>query len=257
MEKIIILMFLFVGFVLVAGNKQLESLRVNRDRAIKIEVSKLDKSVKYIDTAYIKKLNALKIVLTKRGDLEGALEVKAEIEKKETGLNTATRALNPILKKLQEDRNSKKLKLGDTLKWKQNPLVVNKNITIYAIINTASDGVILSHGGRKNGYALYIKQKKVILGVKAGGKLTELDFPRKIVDGKDTIIIAQISKKGSMSLSVDGKDIKGRFSGKLLQPNSYLEVGNDAPRRPFNKVAKYAKSKFSGEIKELIYNLSD
>ena len=72
-------------------------LRASRDKAVAKEKDAFEATVKRIDDSYIKKLEALKLSLTKNGDLDGALEIRNEIAKVKGGEEKAEEKEEKIL----------------------------------------------------------------------------------------------------------------------------------------------------------------
>jgi len=78
-----ITLLVIVGFSLFGADQEpraLTNLKQAREKYKEQLRRKLEKSMALYDTTYRKKLEALKLALTKKGDLEGALAVKAELE---------------------------------------------------------------------------------------------------------------------------------------------------------------------------------
>ena len=80
MKRIVILLLIFTSIAAFGGNKQLDALKAAREKTIKREKDKRDAAVKAINAAYLKKLQELMTKLTKSGDLDAALAVRAEIK---------------------------------------------------------------------------------------------------------------------------------------------------------------------------------
>lgn len=88
-------------------------------------------------------------------------------------------------------------------------------------------GVILAQGGDKTGYALHVKNGKLVFVVTADWKRTELTGPN-LTPGRHTFEAVR-SKEGRMTLQVDGvpagtRDGAGIFAGN---PGDSLEIGAD------------------------------
>ena len=79
---------LFVSFCsasLFAATSQLEILENARKKAIATEKNNFDSAVSRINSNYVKKLEQLKLLLTRKGDLDGALKVRKIISRIEAG----------------------------------------------------------------------------------------------------------------------------------------------------------------------------
>lgn len=148
-------------------------------------------------------------------------------------------------------RNSKKnfrLQQGDDLSGSNAPQCGGKSVTITASFNSkGADGVIVAQGGDKQGYALYIRNGKLVLGVRADWKLTEAVAGEPLNSGI-TQVTATISANGKMQLLVNEK-IAATADAKcvLAQPGDGLQVGDDK----IKPVGDYTTKTFSGSISEL------
>ena len=107
--------------------------------------------------------------------------------------------------------------------------------------------MILAQGGDKAGYALYIREGKLVLGVRRDWKLTEAVSPTPLPVG--TVAVgAMLSKTGKLSISVAGKVVaEADAKGALTQPGDGLQVGDDK----IKPVGKYTTTRFPGTISEL------
>ena len=151
----------------------------------------------------------------------------------------------------KKPRNSKKnfrLQQGDDLSGPNAPQCGGKSVTITASFNSkGADGVILAQGGDKQGYALYIRKGKLVLGVRDNWKLTEAVAGEPLNSGI-TQVTATISANGKMQLLVNEK-IAATADAKcvLAQPGDGLQVGDDK----IKPVGDYTTKTFSGSISEL------
>jgi uncharacterized sulfatase len=140
------------------------------------------------------------------------------------------------------------LKQGDDLSDGNAPVCAGRKVTIDATIESiGKDGVILAQGGDKAGYALYIRDGKLVLGVRRDWKLTEAVtsvFPV----GSSIAVAATIGQTGKMTISLAGKQVAtADAKGKLTQPGDGLQVGDDL----IKPVGKYTATKFPGNITKL------
>ena len=140
------------------------------------------------------------------------------------------------------------LQQGADLSGDSAPHCAGRSVTISAVFeNKGSDGVIVAQGGDKQGYALYIRDGKLVLGVRDAWKLTEAAANEKLPSGVSAVV-ATISKNGKMELVVDGKVVASADAAcVLVQPGDGLQVGDDK----IKPVGKYTATKFSGSISEL------
>ena len=151
----------------------------------------------------------------------------------------------------KKPRNSKKnfrLQQGDDLSGPNAPQCGGKSVTITASFNSkGADGVIVAQGGDKQGYALYIRKGKLVLGVRDNWKLTEAVAGEPLNSGI-TQVTATISANGKMQLLVNEK-IAATADAKcvLTQPGDGLQVGDDK----IKPVGDYTTKTFSGSISEL------
>lgn len=151
----------------------------------------------------------------------------------------------------KKPRNSKKnflLQQGDELSGSNAPQYGGKSVTITASFNSkGADGVIVAQGGDKQGYALYIRKGKLVLGVRDNWKLTEAVAGEPLNSGI-TQVTATISANGKMQLLVNEK-IAATADAKcvLAQPGDGLQVGDDK----IKPVGDYTTKTFSGSISEL------
>lgn len=151
----------------------------------------------------------------------------------------------------KKPRNSKKnfrLQQGDDLSGPNAPQCGGKSVTITASFNSkGEDGVIVAQGGDKQGYALYIRKGKLVLGVRDNWKLTEAVAGEPLNSGI-TQVTATISANGKMQLLVNEK-IAATADAKcvLAQPGDGLQVGDDK----IKPVGDYTTKTFSGSISEL------
>lgn len=140
------------------------------------------------------------------------------------------------------------LQKGDDLSGTEAPVYEKKRVTITATIeNTGSDGVIIAQGGDKQGYALYVRNKKLILAVRDNWKLTEAITEDDLKLGSLSIV-GRISKNGKIELSIDGNKVAVADANcTLSQAGDGLQVGDDK----IKPVGKYSKTEFQGTIRKL------
>ena len=147
--------------------------------------------------------------------------------------------------------NSKKsyrLKQGDDLSGKDAPRYGGGSVTITASFDSeGADGVILAQGGDKQGYALYIREGKLVLGVRDSWKLTEAAASERVSSGI-TKVVATISANGKMELIVNGK-VAATADARcvLTQAGDGLQVGDDK----IKPVGNYSTTPFAGSISEV------
>ena len=139
------------------------------------------------------------------------------------------------------------LKQGENLSGGKAPFCEGRKVTIRAMFESkGKDGVIIAQGGDKAGYALYIRDGKLVLGVRRDWKLTEA-VSSSLLDGS-VAVVATIGQTGKMTMSVAGKQVAtADAKGKLTQPGDGLQVGNDL----IKPVGQYTVTKFPGKITKL------
>ncbi|MBL61828.1 MAG: N-acetylgalactosamine-6-sulfatase [Opitutae bacterium] len=139
------------------------------------------------------------------------------------------------------------LKQGENLSGGEAPFCEGRKVTIRAKFESqGKDGVILAQGGDKAGYSLYIRDGKLVLGVRRDWKLTEA-VAASSLEGS-IAVVATIGRTGKMTISVAGKQVAAADAkGKLTQPGDGLQVGNDL----IKPVGKYTTTKFPGTITKL------
>ena len=151
----------------------------------------------------------------------------------------------------KQSRKSKKsydLQKGDDLSGQSAPYYAGGRVTITASFDSkGADGVIVAQGGDKQGYALYIRDGKLVLGVRDSWKLTEAAASERVSSGS-TKVTATISANGKMELIVNGR-VAATADAKcvLAQAGDGLQVGDDK----IKPVGNYSTTLFAGSISEL------
>ncbi len=131
------------------------------------------------------------------------------------------------------------------------PEVVGKTVNISATIKAANpNGVIVAQGGSLVGYSLYLREGRLILGVRVEKKLVELKSDR-VVTGKQVKVAARLDKDGTRSLIIDGEKIKS--SGPKLNPQPAMGLSTGQDQGP--NVGSYKGENFNGTIKDLILEI--
>jgi arylsulfatase A len=138
-------------------------------------------------------------------------------------------------------------KSGDNLKGEEVPDIAKKAIEITADVDGATgDGVIVTQGGRAEGYSIHVTKGKLAFAVRVDRTLTEITAKDALPGGHFTIQ-ATLAADGKMALMVDGKPIaEGKAAGPIsTQPRAGLFVGS-AGKSP---VGEYeAPAKFAGKV---------
>jgi len=177
-------------------------------------------------------------------------KLKAELEKHKAqkskiapNLSSSSISLpsNPLKGKIP-------LKAGDQFAFERSPIVAGKDLLISAILTSKKpDGCIVAQGGSLVGYSLYLRDGKVIFGVRVNSKLQEL-IADPIVTGKKVSISARLTKAGHRSLTVNGKTLEAKGPPLHPQPKMGLSAGHD---QSIN-IGSYKDEKFEGKIEELV-----
>ncbi len=123
------------------------------------------------------------------------------------------------------DPENEKLKGGNL---PQTPQIANKPLTISCQVESQSpNGVILAHGGNRQGYALWLQDGELIFGVRVNGQLTTVTAAQT-PSGK-IAIVARLNRDGSMQLEVNGRIAgEGKAPGLIpVQPIDEMTIGRD------------------------------
>jgi arylsulfatase A-like enzyme len=143
------------------------------------------------------------------------------------------------------------LKSGDSIASANAPQVGGKPFTITCSVETKQrDAIIVAHGGLSAGYALHLKDGRVVFAVRtgAGASFAEITAPTEF-SGKD-VITATLAADATMTLKVGEHPAVTGKAGKLIgrQPQEDFCLGHDNG----NPVAAYAgKGTFQGNITNL------
>jgi arylsulfatase len=130
------------------------------------------------------------------------------------------------------------------------PQVANRPLSITCEVEAkTAHGVLVAHGGSAVGYALYLKDGRMIFAVHATGQATASITSKEIPSGRFTAE-ARLAADGSMTLALNGQvAATGKAEGLLArQPQENFCVGHDdgVP------VTTYADGKpFQGVIEKL------
>jgi hypothetical protein len=106
--------------------------------------------------------------------------------------------------------------------------------------------VIISQGGPRLGYAVYVTGGKLAFAVRESGKLTAIMDSQPLPKGH-LQIQATLQKDGTMALLIDGKQIAhGNAGGPIPnQPRAGLSIGKSGK----GEIGEYtAPAQFSGKI---------
>lgn len=150
---------------------------------------------------------------------------------------------------------------GGTIAGRQIPDFANQQISFVTDITRAAmrrgslQGVLISHGDNRDGYAVFLQDGKVHFQVNQKGR-------KEIISSIDSLprefnVKASLLSDGKMTLSIDGKQVAdGKATGLFAEvPGGIIRVGNnrqrrwgDAPR--IQNVGDYPEDfDFTGELK--------
>ncbi len=110
-----------------------------------------------------------------------------------------------------------------------NPQIANQPITIRCDVETTvKNGVILAQGGKQHGYALHLKDGRLVFTVRIDGKPTAITSPAEMQE--KVSITATLRAGGLMGLTVNGTRVAtGQAPGLIpKQPQDVLSIGEDA-----------------------------
>ena len=92
-----------------------------------------------------------------------------------------------------------------------------------------NDGVLISHGGQTNGYALYLKYGRPRFSIISGGMSFEVRSKEKIPVGEWIHLAGMLTQKAEVCLFVNGKlvDYEKRGDFIITRPNEGCTIGAD------------------------------
>ena len=156
-----------------------------------------------------------------------------------------------VRKKLRKDAQGfYLLKHGDQVTREHAPPFVKKSIEIKLSITRGKEkgGVLISHGGSRSGYSLYLEDGKPIFSCRLEGTLHNFRATKTLPKGQASLSAVLLSD-GRVSLKMENEIVA---EGKLpslfsSHPQDPLEIGNDTQ----STVANYSTSpRFKGKVNE-------
>jgi arylsulfatase A len=191
----------------------------------------------------------LKTLAAKMNDEIGGQKPKA---RRPAGVVADPKPLYPIDepgKEKVKPADLEKLKPGDAVPSAAAPQVGGKAFTLSCRIDTElRDTIVLSHGGNSAGYALHLKDNRVVFAVRTS-KEAVAEVQSGPIKGP-VVITAKLADDGTMTLTVaDQQPVPGKARGVIpRQPQEDFCLGHDNGQ----PVTAYAKVKtFQGKITEL------
>lgn len=142
------------------------------------------------------------------------------------------------------------LKIGDTFAADAAPWVAERPLQITCQIEPKTEGgVVVAQGGSAVGYALYLKENRLVFAVRRSGSDITRIISATIPAGR-IAVEARLASDGTMTLLVDGEPVATGKAGGLLdrQPAEDFCVGHDN-RVPLDKYDGTAR--FTGSIEQL------
>jgi arylsulfatase A len=139
--------------------------------------------------------------------------------------------------------------LGDELGREDAPQVANRALTITGTVEPGtSNGIIVAHGGSVHGYALWLRDGKLVFTLRAAGKAVSITA-RETPPGQ-FLVEARLGTDRTVVLAINGRQAAtGTAPGLIpVQPQEDFCVGHDNG----NPVGDYATPyRFTGRITEL------
>jgi len=149
------------------------------------------------------------------------------------------------------------------------PDLKNRSFKIAAEVSIpdgGAEGILITQGGRFNGWALYLLQGKPVFHYNLIGKFrSTIAGKEKLAPGKHVVVVdfkyegPGLGKGGPVSLTVDGKPAAG---GKLertvplrFSADETMDVGEDTGTPASEDYA--VPFKFTGDLKKVLIELSD
>ena len=162
-------------------------------------------------------------------------------------------AENPVKvrKKLKEDAQGFYiLKQGDQMAREYAPQFAQKSIVIKLSITRGKEknGVLISHGGSRCGYSLYLVDRKPVFSCRFEGNLHTIQSTENLPEERVSLN-AEILPDGRVFLKIDNQLVgEGKLPGLFnSHPQDPLEVGNDSQS---TVVSYVSNSYFKGKINQ-------
>jgi hypothetical protein len=129
----------------------------------------------------------------------------------------------------EPDKRRYVLAQGDVLEGQSAPPVGGRGFQLEASLeSTAPEGVILAQGAKAYGYALLVRDRRLMLAVSEKRQVSTVTAADPLSPGEH-VVVARLAPDGTMSLAVDGNEVAtGKAPGPLsATPKDGLHVGCD------------------------------
>jgi arylsulfatase len=156
-----------------------------------------------------------------------------------------------VRKKLKKDAQGFfLLRHGDQVTREHAPNFAQKSIEIKLSVTRGREkvGVLISHGGSRSGYSLYLEDGKPVFSCRLGGALHTIRSTQALPEDRTSLTV-QVEKGGRVTLSAQDKVLaEGKLPALFKSlPQDPLEVGNDSQ----STVTTYSSSpRFKGKVHE-------
>ncbi len=128
------------------------------------------------------------------------------------------------------------------------PQPAEKPLTFGAVCTPRGDGVVLAHGGRRFGYALYFADGRPCAAVREASQMY-VARGEPVPAGQAVAVVGVLDAQGQLQLFVDGKAV-AKVAASLLShvPSEGLSIGRDSG----SAVGDYTgEQPFDGEVTDL------
>ena len=130
------------------------------------------------------------------------------------------------------------------------PQFAQKSIEIKLSITRGKEknGVLISHGGSRSGYSLYLVDRKPVFSCRLEGNLYTIQSA-KILPEERVSLSTKLLPDGRVFLKIDNQVVgRGKLPGLFKShPQDPLEIGNDSQSTVVNYVSN---SYFKGKINQ-------
>ena len=154
-------------------------------------------------------------------------------------------------KKLKKDAQGfYLLKHGDQVAREHAPPFAKRSIEIKLAVTRGREkgGVLISHGGSRSGYSLYLEDGKPVFSCRLGGTLHTFRATKAMPESRVSLS-ATLLPDGKVSLIMENEVVaEGKLPGLFnTHPQDPLEIGDDS----LSTVASYPSSpRFKGKVNE-------